>query len=1093
MKLNPRLDEAVEIFRELGWDKADVADAPTLPLGTKGQQKAALAGLKSGDWGEFGKIGPNSYGWISAVGVDRSMLALFALRLGVDASRAASLLSVTDDTALARCVAQRGEAYAVRFIGQVCRPSQRTFEHSLSIYGAVAVWLVCEMGLAVPDNVEYLKDWAVLTLAALTGDVAEIPRPEDREFPNLDDLRPSFDEHWRAALQSGVPMTGPFGKLLSAAVKAGMIERETGMAQLFSGLDTAVRPGDRKQLASLIVDEFAVTDEELVARVDALIPVLSHGEAPIVEGFGPRLIADVADDLVGDVALACLYVKTQKAVRQVLTALTQRAFPGQASAALLADRLGELVQSRDKTTVKLAEAVLANWNLSPEVLDEEPEIVGLWQPTPALWNVPGFELGEVSPEALTEALRVLLSRGDDYVVDLGEDRFLSLAVALANQNMDDTRRALSGVASGQWVDSVQNWLAGEPARASWREQSDLWSMRVESVFDHLGQIPCLLSQPSRVDLRVDFDDLVSSLETYAAAGVPVLQADLVMALARLDVTQVDASANLPEVAVKLADGKLLDRSAAQVITAYLADPFIELDALFALSAQYDGVAWPNSLGGLNCNLDFDIWVGDYFGVFPSWGDAVNLQLHRLSPGVASVIARQLARSAKPLGPGGALNLLAVQCQGRPEHATESALALREAWEHGLLVPGVADVDYLDWDGEMRNIASFVESLRDAADGGMLSVVWPILDDVLVASLEAPRLLAGTAEAAQAMQDYVGAVLAAVTAGVAPASALDVPGVRALAARGGSSKAVTAARAVVKQLPDRAAEPAQPAEPSLDPARFEQIWPAGAGTKPGIPDGVTYSLRWSSSNAKQTHLQLDMVVPGYPGVVFKVDKPTGWLYAHSSRVSQDEPEGKECWLHWDGKAMVAFSNWRQGTHDPLSGGATERSDALVAALIANLAIHSDDVNIARGLVQRLAKKGAYGSAAVKAAAIGLLPYHEVWSPARVVYLLEKQLEMLPFLWPLLSEPLWFAGAQDVVPKWANRVLDIVGLHVEILLEATRRGYVPADAWEGIAALAAKKGTSVALTKARALAAEFGSHSVCDGRPLTAGVSSRDSQT
>ncbi|WP_297752360.1 hypothetical protein, partial [uncultured Tessaracoccus sp.] len=273
----------------------------------------------------------------------------------------------------------------------------------------------------------------------------------------------------------------------------------------------------------------------------------------------------------------------------------------------------------------------------------------------------------------------------------------------------------------------------------------------------------------------------------------------------------------------------------------------------------------------------------------------------------------------------------------------------------------------------------------------------------------------------------------------------------------------------------------PATPALDVARFERIWPAAAGTKPNIPDGVTYSLPGSSSNTKQTHLHLDMVVPGYPATVFEIDRPTRWLYdiakegqAISRRVSQDEPKGKESWLHWDGKALVAddFRNWREGTNRPLSGGATELSDALVAVVIAYLAVRDEDIHVKTRLVQELAEKRAYGSAAVKAAVIGLLPYHEVWSPARVVHVLEEQPELLPFLWPTLSEPLRFAGDQDTLPKWANRVLDVVTLHAEILLEATRREYVPADAWDGIGALAAKKGSSAAVKKARALATDFG---------------------
>lgn len=672
------------------------------------------------------------------------------------------------------------------------------------------------------------------------------------------------------------------------------------------------------------------------------------------------------------------------------------------------------------------------------------------------------------------------------MVDLDEERFLALAVGLANHSMDDTRRALSGISSVSWAQVVRNWLAGEPAQPHRRMRSSLWYMRVESTFDHLGQIPCLLSQPSRVDLSVEFDDLVASLQKYAAADVPVLQADLVMALARLDVTKADVNASLPEVPVKLVDGRLLLRNAAQVIMSYLKRPFVDMEAPFASSDRNDSLVWPKSLVGLDRNMIDDIPVGFYFGVFPNWGDALNIHLdRRLYLDESSAMARQLARSAKPLGPGGAVNLLAVQRHGRPQHATESALALQEAWERGLLVPGVADIDYLDWGAQLSSIASFVESLRDAADRGMLSVVWPVLDDVLVAALKAPRMLAGTAEAAQAMQDYVGEVLAAVSSGVAPASALEVPGVRALAARSGSSKAVDAAKAVVRQLPDRQVEPPQPTTPAFDVARFERIWPATAGTKPNIPDGATYSLRESSSNAKQPHLHLDMVVPSYPASVFEIESPTRLFHdiakqrqPVAKRVSQDEPEGTKCWLQWDGKAWVTndFKNRSVGTEHRQSGATPELSDALVAVLIAYLAVRADDAHQKREWpaerLQELAEKEAYGSAAVKAATIGLLPYHEVWSPARVVYFLEKQPELLPFLWPTLSEPLRFAGNQSTLPKWVNRVLDVVALHSEILLEATRRGYIPADAWNGIGALAGRKGSSVALKKARVLAADFG---------------------
>lgn len=75
MRLNPGLDAAIEVYRALGWDRAEPHEAPSLPIGTPDQQRIAKAGLRSGDWGEFGQIGERTYGWISAVPVQEASLA----------------------------------------------------------------------------------------------------------------------------------------------------------------------------------------------------------------------------------------------------------------------------------------------------------------------------------------------------------------------------------------------------------------------------------------------------------------------------------------------------------------------------------------------------------------------------------------------------------------------------------------------------------------------------------------------------------------------------------------------------------------------------------------------------------------------------------------------------------------------------------------------------------------------------------------------------------------------------------------------------------------------------------------------------------
>ena len=55
-----------------------------------------------------------------------------------------------------------------------------------------------------------------------------------------------------------------------------------------------------------------------------------------------------------------------------------------------------------------------------------------------------------------------------------------------------------------------------------------------------------------------------------------------------------------------------------------------------------------------------------------------------------------------------------------------------------------------------------------------------------------------------------------------------------------------------------------------------------------------------------------------------------------------------------------------------------------------------------------------------------------------------------------------------------MLDVVTVHHQILAEATRRGYIPADAWDGLHAFASQKGSSAALKKARTLSDALHSH-------------------
>ena len=77
--MNPKLKDAVAIFKELGWEKASPENVLQLPLGTAEQKRVALAGLKSGDWSEYSV---EKKCFCSHFDVEESKLALFAIRAG---------------------------------------------------------------------------------------------------------------------------------------------------------------------------------------------------------------------------------------------------------------------------------------------------------------------------------------------------------------------------------------------------------------------------------------------------------------------------------------------------------------------------------------------------------------------------------------------------------------------------------------------------------------------------------------------------------------------------------------------------------------------------------------------------------------------------------------------------------------------------------------------------------------------------------------------------------------------------------------------------------------------------------------------------
>lgn len=788
--MKPALVRAVALFKELGWDGAAVTDVPRLPIGTAAEQREAKAGLASGPWGAFGEIRRNTYGWISAVDVSEDLLALFAVRVGVDARRAAQLLRRSpDEDVVIELVSARGPAFAERFV-----------EHSRH-WDSVTVRLVAALQLPVPQDLAYLRSWS--DQVAATG-TPRRPHDTREDLPDAV-LRDRYDEHVGVAASVGVPVPGSLRTCVQYGLAQGLLTRPATLEIAWSGLDAAQRPIDRKTWLDILLDDLHLTEDEIVARVDALIPILSTGEAALVEKLAPVLIARLPADRLGELAMLSLATTTMKTVRLVLKALATRGATPTDDLSGVAPRLARLSADRDAAVARLAAGLVASWGLAPTDAPPAPVPVGLWRPTPPVWTMPRFDRGDESPQALTELAAELVVR-PAAPPDIVTERFLAVANAVAHRDPEQARSALRGATEGSLY-IAYCWVKSSRVPIDSRSAASVIEAREAAVFDRLGDVPCLLSEPSWVDLSIDPEDLAARLEEYAKAGAVASEADLFLALTRLDVARADVAVRKrlerTRVPVLLLDGWRMREDAGRLASRYLADPLVEP----GMKRESQWQSWlptkvqiPGSLRPFPARLK-PSYSWDFrtpFQACPTWGDAAvrSVSWNADVPSEKGLVYRQLARRRHPLTPGAAVNVLAGLRGAHPLAATDLGLAVVEAWERGLLQPGAADIRFLEWRDTLTAIGSFATVLADFAAEGLLSVAWPVLDDLLLAATGAPRLMAGASEVAEVMLTFAPEVAAALADGRAPAEAGAVPGVRALAARGGSSRAVTAATKVV---------------------------------------------------------------------------------------------------------------------------------------------------------------------------------------------------------------------------------------------------------------------------------------------------------
>ena len=1115
-----KLESAVEIYRSLGYEETTYENILSLGIGTKEEQGFAREGLKSGEWVQIKQLSENSYGFAPVIDVDLKKLAVFAIRIGVEAKRAANVIGRGDEIAL-QAIMDRGENYAAHFISAAESGNRRAWEHSLSVLGMLCLKLLHRMNLPIPESVEYMKDWAAASSVILLG--AKKDYLFDDSFTlEKEEILGRFIEHIEKGISLNMPATGPFPDLLFFGVENHLLSKEAAKEYIFDALYIAKRPGDRKAWVELL-DKLGCAEKDYIDRAENLIPLLGLGESPILERFAPVLLENLSEDLLYPVLISCTSAKVKKTKKLLIHSVLKREKPKSAND--FAEWLSLYLQDEDKSIAGLAERLALSWGLVLEQEENIKELQGLWRESPKLWKVPRFSLGEETAESLTDMVAQLSDR-KDCVEDLLFEQFLALANQIAYKNPEEAKMSLLGIPNsdsgtlwtlGRWARGIEIKPVEESRQSFWQgekefvkiEYRELLTMRRENLFRTMGQWPCLLSTPSFEDLSISIEDFLERLSLYQAEKFSyVSEPDLQLALTRLDLetfSQKDVSKcteKLQELDLKiqLPSGEFLqdeegkDILLGELIAAYLQDPYVE-PVFFPGETPYWKVElkMPESLRALPYRLSYS--HNALFSIFPNWGDYSLTAVHRdfeVYHG-QGIILRQLARRRKPLSKGALMNWIAVFGRLSDENAEDALKANKEAWERGLLLPGLADISYLDWSGgELSNLANLAAAMDFMANEGMLSLLWKVACDAVEESLNSPRILAGTAEIVKFLRDYLDEVILAVEKKLASKEALEMKAIRILAGKSGSSKAVSYAKEILEKLGTIENTSKSKTIASVEPpapADFEKVWLPLPEGKELIEDHVTFRVKGLELRKNEKVFQFDLDLPEDSDGSYQV-VIAGWLYglAHEGQVSGTKidrrgdrngkmiEEEKEVWLHYDkekGKIVVSeCRNWRGGNNAPLEGEATPYSKLFLSFAVALLAQDGDSIYGAKSLFKELVQSGTLSLKTLREITRLLLSYEEI-SPAKLVRIAEKERELLSICWGMLWECIKDAGMKTVEtgkpPVWINRILDICIYYGAYLREAGKRGSISKEdaLWPGLLEMVNCGAKSTSVKKAKEL--------------------------
>ncbi|HIW90550.1 MAG TPA: hypothetical protein H9870_02660 [Candidatus Corynebacterium avicola] len=1111
------LQWALHWFYSWGFADAPMAELRTQALGSTKQLRQAKSGLS--------KFGARDLSWNrNAIPVaDGERLVMFCIRLGVAVGKVAGIwgrwsgprgiYGETFARPLAEAASDRGEDYLLKLGKQIeaawhHRGYPEEFLRYFDLFGLDPL----------PEGL-YAQTWFRVADEQRQGEVTDmVDLSPDRVRPNLlvlSELSAPHREHV-------IPMFR-FGTDIGAVTRSEALDTVLGLVAGAPG------PGIRKEWIAELPG-LELTDTEIHDRTDELMLILGMADAPTIEYLGTRMAAVIDDDALPDLVTMTLLTKPAKAKKAVFGTLQKRPVPAPETRGIIAALLADLRE--DSKLTKALDALDKAWGMDSAAAESafSPEILE-WTSTPQLWEVPHFDPGPATPENLAETAAAMSIRHDPLDVE----RCLATLLPVARINVDDAVAAFRGIYWTDWLKGDTwpgNWIIGGFVSSGVKDGLSTKPERPVEARDILvsflyENLPVVLSMPSFVDMRITFTDLVDRLQIYADEGKDAVGADLTLALLRLDLATVtDALRNrLAEIApIQLYGGSYTNFTAQDAVLDYLEHPVGEetvaganrIRRTTSLAVRAEVLAGNDGTRPWRDVVDDD----GALELWPNFLPALTgLPLRRITgrprthlrspdytdPTMGGLML-QAARRPVPFGAGGAVNMVSALRYPLEKTRETAWQAVQDAWSRGLLVPGVASTEMLDWEGTPGHFASFAEVLRDIAEQGMLPLAWAMLDDLTWYASGRNRIPAGIDVAVDVMGRLLPSVQAAVASGSVDASTvLELRGLRTLAQRKGTSKAVVQAREVVAlagPTPSSAADVETRLE--VTASNNDDVFGSAAFKAWSFDDVWARDIHWDQSIADGTGDGVEVAFDELQNRFVKGEKYTV-LY-----LTLPDDVGVRYVAIGAMKSLLVVrqtcdretGTWLPEKPDPRKGRlelvAGERGEVLIKEPSYKGSFRGadhTDVNIpyidvtATALLVKLRRldkhSAAYGRgwmseldinpAQVQRVVRRVLGYPLVGG--QIVKALELFPDSLPVFWPILTEAVGYSA--DLVesggkaPRWLSRVLDVCALSQPALEEAERRGLVPKGtaSFPGLDKLAAAKGSAAGLKKARALVARF----------------------